>query len=96
MENLLELPPVEMPGDASPSIQPNFSDPDKFDWRSDDSIILRFQPATAVYRDSCNAVVIRQEGAGYEDDQYVVLRDAEAVGRIVAALHDEVRGSSDG
>ena len=98
MENLLELPPVERPGDTSPSIEPNFgvadehAGSDKFDWRSDDSIILRYQPATAVYRNACNAVVIRQEGAGYEDDQFVILRDGEAVRRLVAALQAEIRG----
>ena len=98
MENLLELPPVERPEDTSPSIEPNFAvadeaaGSDNFDWRSDDSIILRYQPATAVYRNACNTVVIRQEGAGYEDDQFVILRDAEAVNRLVAALHDEVGG----
>ena len=71
---------------------PDELDPDKFDWRSDDSIILGYQPATAVYRNACNAVVIRQEGAGYEDDQFVILRDAEAVRRLVAALQAEIRG----
>ena len=92
MENLLELPPVERPGDTSPSIEPDFSDPDKFNWRSDDSIILGYQPATAVYRNACNAVVIRQEGAGGDDDHFVVLRDAEAVRRLVNALQAEIRG----
>ena len=96
MENLLELPPVERPGDTSPSIAPDSlaaegpPGSDNFDWRSDDSIILGYQPATAVYRNACNAVVIRQEGAGYDDDQFVILRDDEAVHRLVAALHVEV------
>ena len=97
MENLLELPLVERPGDTSPDIEPNFlgtehAGSDRFDWRSDDSIVLRHQPATAVYRNACNAVVIRQEGAGDEEDQFVILRDADAVRIVVAALQAEVRG----
>ena len=87
-------------GGGSPSLEPDLFasgsatnedelDPDKFDWSTDDSIILGYQPATAVYRNACNAVVIRQEGAGYEDDQFIILRDAEAVPRLVDALQAE-------
>ena len=92
METLFELPPVERPGDTSPSIEPDFLDPDKFDWSSDDSVLLGEQFATAVYRNRRKAVVIRQEGVGGDDDQFVILRDADALRRLVAALQAEIRG----
>ena len=55
-------------------------------------MLLGEQFATAVYRNKRDAVVIRQEGVGGDDDHFVILRDAEAVRRLVAALHDEVEG----
>ena len=71
METLFELPPAMEPGDTSLSIEPNFSDPDKFDWSTDDSVLLGEQCATAVYRNRRSAIVIRQEGVGGDDDHFV-------------------------
>jgi hypothetical protein len=87
---LLDLPPAMTPGDTSPRIEPNFSEPDKFDWSSDDSVLLGEQFATAVYRNTRAAIVIRQEGVGGDDDHFVILRDAEAVRHLVAALQNEI------
>jgi hypothetical protein len=67
-------------------------DPDKFDWSTDDSVLLGEQFATAVYRNKRGAIVIRQEGVGSDDDHFVILRDPEAVGRLVAALQNEIGG----
>ena len=91
MENLLELPPVERPGDTSPRIEPDFSDSDKFDWSTDDSVLLGEQFATAVYRNKRDAIVIRQEGVGGDDDHFVILRDAEAVRQLVVVLRAEIK-----
>jgi hypothetical protein len=99
MENLLEMPPAMVPEDAaSPfrSARPervHATDPDTFDWSTDDSVLLGEQFATAVYRNKRDAIVIRQEGVGGDDDHFVILRDAEAVHWLVAALHDEVEGA---
>ena len=91
METVLGLESaVERPGDTSQCIAPNLSDPDKFDWSSDDSVLLGEQLAVAVYRNKFDAIVIRQEGVGGDEDHFVVLRDAEAVRLLIAALDDEV------
>jgi hypothetical protein len=96
MDNLFALadptPPVA--SGVSPQIasQPK-SASYTFDWRSDDSIVLGYQPATAIYRNASDAIVIRQEGVGYEDDQFVILRDAEAVQVVIKALTAEIEGA---
>ena len=91
METLFQLSPAMEPGDTSLSIEPD-SDPDNFDWSTDDSVLLGEQFATAVYRNRRSAIVIRQEGVGGDDDHFVILRDADAVRRLVAALQAEIRG----
>jgi hypothetical protein len=47
--------------------------PAEFDWDDDDSIVLREQRATAVYRNRSGAVVIRQRGAGDDEDTFVFI-----------------------
>jgi hypothetical protein len=99
MENLLEMPPAMVPEDAASPFRSSRpervheTDPNAFDWSTDDSVLLGEQFATAVYRNKRAAIVIRQEGVGGDDDHYVILRDAEAVHQLVAALHDEVGGA---
>jgi hypothetical protein len=76
-----ELPlatPAEAPADLSfrkpsppPLLQP--VDPDDFDWDSDDSIVLREQRATAVYRNRVGEVVIRQKGTWDSDDSFLYI-----------------------
>lgn len=43
-----------------------------FDWTHDDAIVLREQPALAVYTNPRNEVVIRQACAWDEDDDTVI------------------------
>ena len=70
-------------------------DADKFDWGSDDSVIVQEQLAIAVYRNRANGVVIRQEARSFdEDDQFVILRDAEAVRILLRALRREAGGGA--
>jgi hypothetical protein len=72
--------------EVEPAVEPDF------DWFADDSVVIREQLQTAVYRNRVNAVVIRQEGSGYEpEDQFVILRDAEAVRTLIAVLQRELR-----
>ena len=94
MTDMMELlPPVERPGDTSPALAPDLpTDPDVFDWSTDDSVLLGEQFAVAVYRNKRDAIVIRQEGVGGDDDHFVILRDAEAARLLVAALQREIKG----
>jgi len=86
MADLLTVldPPATVPGDSSNN---------EFDWISDDSIIIQKQPPVAVYRNRADAVVIRQEGSGYDDgDHFVMLAGATEVRMLIAALQRELRG----
>ena len=68
-------------------------DVNNFDWCEDDSVIMQEQLAVAVYRNRAGGIVIRQEARSFdEDDNFVVLRDAEAVNRLVKALRREAEG----
>lgn len=62
----------------------------EFDWSADESVILQEQLAVAVYRNPRNAIVIRQEGVGDEDDRCVVLRDGPAARILIDALLREL------
>lgn len=103
--NMLDLP-AEKPGESTsseadtmvkaagysvtellkPALEP------EFDWFTDDSVVIREQMQTAVYRNRVNAIVIRQEGNGFEpEDQFVILRDADAVRTLIAVLERELK-----
>src|ERR1700690_2344280 len=46
---------------ALPTPIPEPPDPDEFDWATDDSVVLKEQPATAIYFNRRDQLVIRQE-----------------------------------
>jgi hypothetical protein len=51
-----------------------------FDWSNDPSIVLRSQPATAIYHNGSGGLVIRQERSWCEDsDPYVHISPENAV-----------------
>ena len=55
-------------------------DHDDFDWFSDDSVVLKGQPATAVYHNAKGHLVIRQERNWSEEyDPYVTIAPENAV-----------------
>jgi hypothetical protein len=59
-----------------------------FDWVHDDAVVLREQPAVAVYTNSHNEVVIRQACAWDEDDDTVIVvlpENARAVADAILA-----------
>ena len=66
--------------------------PHTFDWSTDDSVLLGEQVATAVYRNKRDAIVIRQEDVGGDNDHFVILRDADAFRLLVGALQREIKG----
>jgi hypothetical protein len=55
-------------------------DPDHFDWINDESIVLKEQPATAIYRNRENSIVIRQQAAwDREEDTFVFITEQNAM-----------------
>jgi hypothetical protein len=51
-----------------------------FDWADDPSVVLRSQPATAIYQNSMGHLVIRQERSwAQEDDPYVMISPENAI-----------------
>jgi ABC-type Zn uptake system ZnuABC Zn-binding protein ZnuA len=62
---------------AGPTKERDFED---FDWHDDPSVVLRTQPATAIYHNGNGHIVIRQERSwAQEDDPYVMISPENAV-----------------
>jgi hypothetical protein len=60
-----------------PRCEDSFED---FDWHDDPSVVLRTQPATAIYHNGNGHIVIRQERSwAQEDDPYVMISAENAV-----------------
>ena len=65
---------------ASAGISRVEKDFDDFNWHDDPSVVLRSQPATAVYHNAAGHLVIRQERSwSQEDDPYVMISPENAV-----------------
>lgn len=65
---------------------PPSRDPDDFDWNNDDSIVLREQPATAIYHNRHGVLVIRQKADwDAESDTFAFITPENAV-RFMEAL----------
>ena len=47
-------------------------EPDQFDWINDDAIVLKEQPATAIYRNRDNSIVIRQQAAWDREEDTLI------------------------
>ena len=56
-----------------------------FDWSDDSAVVLREQPATAVYFNPRGQVVIRQQGEVFDDDPFVFF-NVESLPALIAAL----------
>jgi hypothetical protein len=52
---------------------PSDAEPSDFDWDNDDSVVLREQRATAVYRNPVGEVVIRQKGCWPDEDTWIYI-----------------------
>lgn len=67
--------------------EPEKDEPEaEFHWGSDDSVLLHAQPATAIYTNKFNQVVIRQEAAwNYDEDSFVFI-DGKNLKRVIDAL----------
>ena len=68
----LELVPAEPIAKVPAVVEPPMPENDEFDWRDDDSIILRQQPETAAYLNANNGLVIRQRNWP-DDDSFIVI-----------------------
>jgi hypothetical protein len=77
---------------ASAGLPPVDRDYDDFDWYEDPSVVLRSQPATAIYHNNKGHIVIRQERSWSEDsDPYVMISPENAV-TFMEALAKRARG----
>ncbi|MBY3590593.1 hypothetical protein HJA87_11960 [Rhizobium bangladeshense] len=74
----------------------NSNDPgteERFDWNGPD-VIIDEQPTTAVYRNTRNGIVIRQQMTGMDDeDQYVFFSTDDDVRTLIHALEREIAGA---
>lgn len=78
----------ELPGLTSKSEQE-----ERFDWKGSD-VIIDEQPTTAVYRNTRNGIVIRQEMTGLDDeDQYVFFSTDDDVRTLINALKRQIGDS---
>jgi hypothetical protein len=76
---------------ASAGLPPIERDFDDFDWKSDPSVVLQEQRATAVYHNPYSGIVIRQERLWDEEsDPYVVI-SAENIVTFMEALAKRAR-----
>ena len=83
-ESLVKVGKIAKEMQAEDALLATAADPVKafedFDWENDNSIVLRSQPATAVYRNGSGGLVIRQERSWCEDsDPYVHISPENAV-----------------
>ena len=63
-----------------------FEKPDQFDWHHDEHIVVRRQPAIAIYDNPMGQVVIRQENEEpFEDDPYILI-EPDRLAVVIAAL----------
>ncbi|MBY5579597.1 hypothetical protein [Rhizobium leguminosarum] len=79
----------ELPGLASAKSEQG----DCFDWKGLD-VIINEQPTTAVYRNTRNGIVIRQEMTGLDDeDQHVFFSTDDDVRTLINALKRQIGDS---
>lgn len=66
---------------AEESLERDPEDYDDFDWNSDQSVVLRDQRATAIYRNPFEGIVIRQRKhwPDEESDPYMIITEENAV-----------------
>jgi hypothetical protein len=69
---------IEVAEAATAALAPD--DPDDFNWHDDESIVLREQPATAIYTNKHGVLVIRQKGDwDAEHDTFAFITPENAV-----------------
>jgi hypothetical protein len=86
-----DLFPIALAEAAKPTWQPDTSPSpavgsDKFDWADDKDIIVRAQPALAIYENPNGHVVIRQEAREYEDEDPFITIAPEYLDRVITRL----------
>jgi len=85
-------PQIEPVAKTQPPSRPSTPEPAR--WGVDDpDVIIRSQPAMAVYENVYGAIVIRQEASLYEeDDPYVVVQQAN-LPALIATLKQYLSGA---
>jgi hypothetical protein len=75
------------PGQGQLAIDPPKPKRTRFDWSAaNEDVVLRMQPATAIYVNTVNQIVIRQEGV-FDDDTITIL-NIESVPAFIRRLQD--------
>jgi hypothetical protein len=86
----LEGEPVDLEKIVSKckALVPVESGPDDFDWHDDDSVVLRHQPAVAIYRNNAGGVTIRQERSWDQDEDVTIYIDRDNIPAFIDKLTD--------
>lgn len=66
--------------------EPEDDDDGEFDWSDDETIVCYEQPKSKVYFNPQGQVVIRQQAAGYRDEDSFVFFNRENIPALIAAL----------
>jgi predicted glycosyltransferase len=62
-----------------------------FNWKDKSCVVLKTQPATAVYRNNAGGVVIRQDVIqNFEEDPFVYFSNDDNVRALISALQREI------
>jgi hypothetical protein len=78
-------------GTEQPDRDPDGDDDDysnEFNWNTDDSVVLPYQQAVAIYFNHNNELVIRQEKAWNEEDDHIIIISEENVQAFLDKLTD--------
>jgi hypothetical protein len=67
------------------------ADDDRFDWETDDSVVLREQRATAVYRNRAGEVIIRQRGPWPEEEDSFLFISPENEVAFMEGMAEQLR-----
>jgi hypothetical protein len=79
-----------MPAQSERIPEPLISN-EEMDWLHCEDIIIEQQPAITVYRNVREHVVIRAEGSGDNEDQFIFLSTDAAIKALISALQRELR-----
>ncbi|MCC6948849.1 MAG: hypothetical protein IT539_13860 [Bradyrhizobiaceae bacterium] len=71
---------------GAPTPRPSRTQKPDFDWSEDDSVVLKEQPATAVYINPKGCIVIRQEQGPMDDEDSFVFIAPENIERLIVEL----------
>ena len=92
----LLTPAAEIPAPRnSPTTRPlSFGGPeptDRFDWNEDNSVCISEQPATAIYTNRWDQIVIRQQARWDEEEDRIILISRANIEHFISMLQMEAK-----